>query len=887
MTLTTGTKLGPYEIVSPLGAGGMGEVYRANDTRIDRAVALKVLPEKFFEDEDSRARFGREARTLASLNHPGIATLYSFEEISGSSSPSSSATRHVLVMELIEGETLATRLVKGPIALDQLLPIGMQIADALDKAHRQGIVHRDLKPGNVMLTKGGAKLLDFGLAKVLPPAAHTSGATSLPTMASPQHLTQAGTILGTFQYMAPEQLEGGEADARSDIFSFGAVLYEMATGKKAFEGKSQASLIGSILKDSPPPVSSLAPMTPPALDRLIATCLSKDPEDRLQTAHDVKLQLQWISEGGSQVGLPAPVAQRRKSRERLAWSLAAAAAAAATILGIGFVRRAPARLHVVRFEIATQEGITSIDAPRISPDGHTLAFNATDSSGKSRIWLRPLNALVAQPLAGTEGTTRPFWSPDSRFLAFFAEGKLEKIDVSGGPPQKICDAPGGSDGSWSPEGVILYDGTGTDPIYRVPAAGGTPVPAVKIEASRKETQVGWPEFLPDGRHFLYMATGEKADDNLYRVGALDSTESKVLAPAQTLVTYAPPGYLLFVRDKTLVAQPFDAKALKTTGEPIPLAEHIGTDSVGLARFSVSRGGTLVYRTGETGDRFLWVDRSGKEGDAVGDRGDNHNPALSPGGDRLAYDLGDPRSGKSDIWVRDLKRGVSSRFTFGKDGAFCPLWSPDTRHVVYTVVNDLYEKTAEGLGDETPLVKSDETKIATDWSRDGRYIAFFSRGKETGWDIWVLPTFGDRKPVPFLKTRFAELMPVFSPDGRFLAYQSNESGRNEVYVQSFPGPGGKWQISTAGGVEPHWRADGRELYYRSPDQKVMAVEVQTGSVLTAGTAQPLFQGRFDMSVARDRYLPTADGKRFLTVAPLGREAMTPTTVVLNWNADLGR
>jgi Tol biopolymer transport system component len=282
-----------------------------------------------------------------------------------------------------------------------------------------------------------------------------------------------------------------------------------------------------------------------------------------------------------------------------------------------------------------------------------------------------------------------------------------------------------------------------------------------------------------------------------------------------------------------------------------------------------------------------VDRSGKEGDAVGDRGDNHNPALSPGGDRLAYDLGDPRSGKSDIWVRDLKRGVSSRFTFGKDGALCPLWSPDARHVVYTVVNDLYEKTAEGLGDETLLVKSDETKIACDWSRDGRYIAFFSRGKETGWDIWVLPTFGDKKPVPFLKTRFAELMPVFSPDGRYLAYQSNESGRSEVYVQSFPGPGGKWQISTAGGVEPHWRADGRELYYRAPDQKLMAVEVQTGSVLTAGTALPLFQGRFDMSVARDRFLPTADGKRFLTTAPLGREAMTPTTVVLNWYADLGR
>jgi hypothetical protein len=384
-----------------------------------------------------------------------------------------------------------------------------------------------------------------------------------------------------------------------------------------------------------------------------------------------------------------------------------------------------------------------------------------------------------------------------------------------------------------------------------------------------------------------MATGQKPEDNAYRIGSLDSTESKVLAPAQTLVTYAPPGYLLFVRDKTLVAQPFDAKALKTTGEPIPLAEHIGTDNVGLARFSVSRDGTLAYRTGETGDRFLWVDRSGKEGETAGDPGDNHNPAFAPRGDRLAYDLADPRNGKNAVWVRDLKRGVSSRFTFGADGAFCPLWSSDGRLMVYTVVNDLFEKAVEGQGDEKLLLKSDELKFACDWSRDGRYIAYSSQGKETTWDIWVLPTFGDRKPIPFLKTSFSELRPVFSPDGRFLAYQSNESGRFEVYVQSFPGPGGKWQISTSGGNEPQWRADGKELYYRAPDQKVMAVDVQTGSGLTAGTAQPLFRGRFDTGIARNHFLPAADGRRFLTVAPLGREAMTPTTVVLNWYAELGR
>jgi Tol biopolymer transport system component/tRNA A-37 threonylcarbamoyl transferase component Bud32 len=762
-------------------------------------VALKVLPEDFLESEESKRRFEREARTLASLNHPGIAHLYSFEEIPGS--PGSSP-RHLLVMELVEGETLAERLLRGPLDPNQLLKVAIEIAGALDAAHHAGIVHRDLKPGNVMLAKSGVKLLDFGLAKTTAaPVKSTSSATSLPTE-MPRTITQQGTILGTFQYMAPEQLEGKEADARSDIFSFGAVIYEMATGRKAFEGKSHAALISAILKDEPPPVSAAAPMTPPALDRVVKTCLAKDPDDRFQTAHDIKLQLQWIAEGGSQVGLPAPVAHRRKSRERLAWALAGAAALASAALAVGFIRRAPARPKLVRFEIPNPEGITTIDAPRLSPDGRILAYNATDASGKSRIWTRPLNALVAQPLAGTEDTTRPFWSPDSRFLGFFAEGKLKKIEVSGGPPQKICDAPGGADGSWSPEGVILFDGTGNQPINRVSAAGGTPVPAVKPDPSRKEGQVGWPEFLPDGRHFLYLAVGQKAEDSAYRIGTLDSAETRLLAPAQTLVTYAPPGYLLYVRDKTLVAQPFDAKAMKATGEPIPLAEHVGTDNVGLALFSVSRDGTLAYRTGERGDRFLWVDRSGKEGETVGDPGDSHNPSFSPGGDRLAFDLADQRSARTDIWIRDLKRGVSSRFTFGAGGAYCPLWSPDGRRMLFSVGDDLFEKAVEGQGEEKLLLKSDDAKVATDWSRDGRTLVFHSLGKETVWDIWVMPMTGDRKPVPFLKTQFAELNAVFSPDGRFLAYQSNESGRMEIYIQSFPGRAASGRSRPRAGETPN-------------------------------------------------------------------------------------
>ncbi|MGH9317466.1 MAG: TolB family protein, partial [Thermoanaerobaculia bacterium] len=481
-----------------------------------------------------------------------------------------------------------------------------------------------------------------------------------------------------------------------------------------------------------------------------------------------------------------------------------------------------------------------------------------------------------------------FWSPDSRFLGFFAEGKLKKIEVSGGPPQKICDAPTGADGSWSSEGVILFDGTGNDPISRVSAAGGTPVVAAKPEASRKETQVGWPEFLPDGRHFLYMANGQKTEDNMYRIGSLDSKETKVLAPAQTLVTYAPPGYLLFVRDRTLMAQPFDTKAMRTTGEPVPLAEKIGTDSVGLARFSVSRDGTLAYRTGESGSRLLWMDRGGRELEAAGDPGEYGSPALSPAGHLLAFGLNDTRSGKTDIWIRDLARGVSSRFTFGAANNVCPLWSPDGGRLVFSSDRDgnfdLYEKPASGEGQEKLLLKSNEMKIAKDWSRDGRYIAFSSRGKQ-GWDVWVLPTFGDRKPIPVVQGAFNELVASFSPDGRFVAYQSNESGRPEIYVQTFPNPGGKWQVSTSGGVDPAWRADGKEIFYRAPDQKLMAVEIQTGGNFQAGIPRPLFPGRTVAGNARNKYLATAGGQRFLFVAPLGRESMTPTTVVLNWFSDL--
>ena len=882
MTLSAGTRLGPYEIVSAIGAGGMGEVYKARDTRLGREVAVKVLSAHLSQSEDVRQRFEREAKTISQFSHPHICALYDIGR---------EGETDYLVMEYLEGESLADRLGRGALPGEQVLRYGIEIADALDKAHRQGIVHRDLKPGNVMLTKTGVKLLDFGLAKPLATAGAraVSGASVMATEAQvSQPLTERGTILGTFQYMAPEQLEGGEADARSDIFAFGAVLYEMATGRKAFTGKSQASLISSIMREEPAPISSIAPMVPPALNRVVRTCLAKDPEDRFQTAHDVKLQLEWVQEGGSEAGLPAPVVARRKNREKLAWASAAVLAVAAAALGFGFWRRAPQPKHTMRFDIDVPTEVTAIDAPKISPDGRTLAFDATDSTGKHRIWIRPLNALQAHPLAGTEGTRRPFWSPDSKYLAFIADGKLMKVDVSGGPPQKICDAPTGADGTWAPDGLILFDGTGTDPIQRVPASGGVPTVMVKPEASRKETQIGWPEVLPDGKHFLYMAMAAKSSDTMYRIASLDGKENRPFAPAQSMVTYVEPGYLLFLRDRTLVAQPFDAKSYKTRGEPVPLAEKVGTDSVGLGRFSVSREGTLVYRTGETTDRMVWADRAGKELETIGDPAQYHDPAFSPDGRRLAYDLIDARNGKYDIWVRDLARNVSSRFSFSDGDAVCPVFSPDGARIAYTVNLDMVEKAADGQGAEAPLgVKSPELKIPSDWSRDGKYIGFAMQSKDTNWDVWILPTFGDKKPFPFVKTNFAELWPVFSPDGRYVAYQSNESGRQEVYVQSFPGRGGKWQVSAEGGFEPHWSPDGKELYFRSADEKVMAVPVTTGATFEAGTPKALFATHLDAGLSRNRFTPARSGDRFVLVATPAREFMTPTTVVLNWMADLGK
>ncbi len=636
-------------------------------------------------------------------------------------------------------------------------------------------------------------------------------------------------------------------------------------------------------------MSELMPMTPPALERLVRTCLAKDPEDRFQSARDVKLQLEWVAEGGSRAGAPAVVVRKRKSRERIAWACACLFLLFSIVLGIGFVLRAPKPGSPARFRFVLPEDLSVVQAPRISPNGKYLAFSAAGKDGKARIWIRALDALNPRPVAGTEGATfRPFWAPDSRQIGFIAGGKLKKVDISGAPPQTVCDAPTGADGSWGKDGVILFDGQASDPIRRVPASGGVPREAVEGTGG---ASVGWPYFLPDGKHFLYFEFGGGKGEGKIMAGSLDPKEKpKKILDADSLAEYSPQGFLLYVKEGTLVAQHFDASALKVTGEPVPVAENMGALSTGLADFSVSDDGVLVYRAGASADdRLVWVDRAGKELSEVGKPDEYGSTALSPDGTRLAMQIADPRSNKSDIWIRDLARGVTSRLTFdpGNDGG--PLWSPDGKKIVFDSDRkgppSLYEKAASGTGPVKELWSCGDPIVPNDWSRDGRYIAVDRNAKKTGWDVWILPVDGKAKPFPFVATKFTDVLPVFSPDGRYIAYESNETGRFEIYVRSFPGSGGKWQVSADGGGEPHWSADGRTIYFRSLDSKIMAVSVESGAHFSAGVPKPLFPVRLQAGIRRNDFLVSRDGRRFLLLSTLGKERTAPMVVVLHWPAAL--
>ncbi|HEY6065316.1 MAG TPA: protein kinase [Thermoanaerobaculia bacterium] len=892
MTLAPGTRLGPYELLSLLGAGGMGEVYRAKDTRLDRAVAVKVLPPHLSASGERRQRFEREARTISQLSDPHICALYDVGR---------EGETEYLVMELLEGETLSERLVKGALPSDQVVRYGIEIAGALDRAHRQGIVHRDLKPGNIMMTRSGVKLLDFGLAKAIAPLDKdsASGLTSMPTQVG-SNLTREGSILGTFEYMAPEQLEGKDADARTDIFAFGAVLYEMATGRKAFSGTSQASLISSIMKEEPAAISTVQPMTPPALDRVVRTCLAKDPDDRFQTAHDARLQLQWIAEGGSQAGAPAVVKARRKSRERLAWGIAAGAILAAAFATWGYVRRAPVEAPVLRSSILPPEktafevGHDDCGSLTISPDGRKITFVAKNAEGRKLLWLRPLETGAARAIPGTEGATWPFWSPDSRFIAFFADGKLKKVDAAGAPPLTLCDAIRGRPGSWNRDGVILFSPDTTVAVHRVSAGGGASTPVTSLDESKGETTHRWATFLPDGKHFLYMAgthaTGAGTATNVIYLASLDSKDRKALLVARSNVAFAS-GHLIYVLEKTLLAQPFDAKRLRLTGDPVPLGDSVLYDpDYFRAAFSASDNGILVYvaGTGGTKVRLAWYDRSGKPiGAPFGDPLDYREFSISPDGKRLAAEVQDPTTGLGDVWLSDFAGGTRTRFSFGPGPSMCPVWSPDGTRIAFsrmekTLLTKIVAKPLAGGGGEETLFQGSGDICPKSWSSDGRYIAYetLAASARTKSDIWILPLSGDRKPFPFLATQFDELSPQFSPDGRWVLYTSDESGRPELYAAPFPGPGSKWQISAGGSLGGDWLQGGKEITYLTLDMKQVSVGVKADvSGFETSVPRVLFSANQAIFFRSD---PTGD--RELMAIPEAAEN-TPINLVSNWPAAL--
>ena len=878
------TRLGPYEIIALLGAGGMGEVYKSCDTRLDRIVAVKICKGRFTE------RFEREARAISSLNHPNICALYDIGR---------EDSVEFLVMEYLEGESLEARLRRGALPIEEALQIAIQIAGALDAAHRKGVVHRDLKPGNVMLTRGGAKLLDFGLAKIAEPVVFFG--TDTPAAAQP--ITARGTILGTFQYMSPEQLEGKETDVRSDIFSFGAMLYEMITGRKGFEGSSRASLIAAVMSFNPPPVSTVQPMASPALDRVVERCLAKSPDDRWQSAGDLLSELEWITETGSKAGIPAPVAAKRRSRERM-WQFAAGLAAMLLLGSLAWIvvhlRNEPPAAAEVHFQIPVPDKLNFFfyQPPAVSPDGERIAFTAAASgSDPDRLFVRLLSAATATeiPLPGAD-VHYPFWSPDGQQIAFNSRGTLQRVDVSGGPPVTICNSDTFYGGTWNRDGVIV--GTSRSGVlYRVSAAGGDPKPLLPL--AEGETFQLWPKFLPDGKHYLYLSRNKRSDQQGIYAASLDSSERKFIVATNTNAAYVQSGQLLFTRGDVLMAQPFDLRDLKLSGEPRPVADHIELASnfqspTSLASFSASPNGVLVWRRSNQSAQssLQWFDRSGRKLGVVGEPADYSNPALSPDDTKLAIGIRDPQTKSRDIWIFDLLRGTRTRLTFDPADDLDSIWSPDGTRIAFTSnrtgQRNIYQKLADGLGPEELLLGGkDGQENVEDWSQDGKYLMYNYQPVPAA-HLYVLPLAGDRKPVPFVNTEFRTQQGQFSPNGRWVAYRSTEAGRMEVYVQGFTLDSsqarGKWQVSVAGGEIPRWRRDGKELYYEF-NNGYFAVDVKTdGASFEAGIPRLLFEVPTGISTNTGGAAPfavTHDGRRFLILAPAEKTASMPLEVLVNW------
>jgi serine/threonine protein kinase len=884
-----GKKLGHYEIQSLIGAGGMGEVYRARDARLDRTVAVKVLPAHLSNQPELRERFDREARTISSLNHPHICTLFDVGRQDGID---------FLVMEYLDGETLAERLKKGLLPLDRALSYALDIADALNKAHRQGIVHRDLKPGNIMLTASGPKLLDFGLAKLTVSPSnssqsflHAKGSSEGPTVDA---LTMQGAILGTLQYMPPEQLEGQDADARADIFAFGAVLYEMITGRAAFEGKSQVTLISAIVSSEPSPASTLRPDTPPLLDHVLKRCLAKDPNARWQTASDLFHELKWIVEEKPFLTVhAAPSTSRATGR---AW-IALSAILALSLIALAFMyfRTTSPDLIPMRLSVLPPDDSSLSTAsgaapwPTLSPDGRRIVFGAVLKDGRSMLFLRSLESDTPQPLNGTEDGEQPFWSPDGASIAFFAQNKLKRIDITGGAPQTICNVPGlHREGAWSEDGTIIFAVSNT-PLWRVPATGGQAQMLMELDKSRGEIGHLYPSFLPDKRHFVFLAQGEgnEPSRSFISIGSLDSKSVQHLINTNSKALYAAPGYLLYVRESALVAQSFDAKRLELRGQPVPVVENIRhTVASGIAAFSTSKDGTIAYRTGDATENYqlAWIDRSGREISKMGEPGYYLDPEISPDGTQVAVERSTDNNNR-DIWLLELARGLFRRFTSEQGFEMEPIWTRDGSKLVYATDynSSVVIRPVSGGAKEEALMKRDSSFFPNDWSPDGKSILY--QAGQIG-DLWIFPVEGDRKAYPLMQTPFSEFEARFSPNGHWITYTSNESGRFEVYAQSYPSNENKIQISTEGGNKARWSRDGKEIFYLTADDKLMAVAVNGDKKLEASRPQFLFQASTGVLATvsrtwRQPYDVSPDGKRFLFLTAVQAKTTPPITVFANW------
>jgi Tol biopolymer transport system component len=889
--ISPGTRLGPYEILATLGAGGMGEVYRARDTRLGREVAVKVISPAIAGNAEQLRRFEREARSASALSDPHIVTVFDVGEQDGI---------HYFASELVEGGDLRSRLEDGRLPVRKAIEIAEQIASGLASAHEKGITHRDLKPENILLTKAGlAKIADFGLAKL----AETPDVELSRMPTSDRIETTAGTVMGTVSYMSPEQASGRKVDYRSDQFSFGVIVYEMLTGRLAFRKDTPGETLAAILRDDPTPMANVNPAVPAPVSWTVDRCLAKDPEERYASTRDLAREIAGLrgrlSETSSK-GRAIEPAGTPRGRGGIVWALAGAAAMAALGFVVSRLRPPAVAPRAVRFQIEAPPRATSNVIGRdagplaISPDGGQIAFVATSADGQKQIYLRALNALDARPLSGTDGASYPFWSPDSRAIGFFAGGKLKKIAASGGPVQSLCDAVLARGGTWNRDGVIVFSPGAYDPLYRVPASGGTPVPVTRFVDPLHENSHRWPQFLPDGRHFLFLRfapnySPSRPEDAIC-LGSLDSMTATEVVSARSSFAYTPSGQLLYVRDDTLMAVPFDAKRGQVTGPTVPIAQRVLLyRNTANSAFSVSDNGVLVYHSGPLPpvSELDWFDRGGKLLGSVGEPGDYEDPRLSPDARRLATNRIDPASGASSIWIFDMAGGGGTRFTFSQSVNHYPVWSPDGSRIAFDTnrngPSDIFMKSFDGSGEERPVLASEVAKSPTDWSPDGSTLVFERLDPRTKYDLWRLSLKAGATPEPIVRSDAGETDGRISPDGKWLAYASNESGIWEVYVTAFPGPGGRWQVSNGGGVQPVWSRSGKEIFFLAGDRKLMAAPCETSPTFAVGAPKPLFQtlARYTGNVAYD----VAPDGRFLVNTIAGAGAAPPITVVMNWEAAL--